>query len=231
MPSAGSTGHHNCGQTCRAHGPGPEGRGRGRTTAPESGGRAERSGIRGGRGDLATLRDAVGAAVYVSSYTDGEVHISRLSDGPQAPRVYEWVFRFAGHASAVGKSLLQQLPFEARMDHLARRHPVRLTPRTITDPARLFRTIDENGTRSAQFDWHEYSPREVCVAVPLSFGSPDPVPARRTAPPPQGSRPNPHRPVRNRPAQPPAQRQPTRRTHPAPPRRDHRCPTPPTGCS
>ncbi|MER7828064.1 IclR family transcriptional regulator C-terminal domain-containing protein [Streptomyces sp. NPDC096097] len=120
---------------------------------------------------LATLRDAVGAAVYVSSYTDGEVHISRLSDGPQAPRVYEWVdFRFAGHASAVGKSLLQQLPFEARMDHLARRHPVRLTPRTITDPARLFRSIDHDGPRSVQFDWQEYSPREVCVAVPLSFG-------------------------------------------------------------
>ncbi|MFE9637055.1 IclR family transcriptional regulator C-terminal domain-containing protein [Streptomyces sp. NPDC006463] len=120
---------------------------------------------------LATLRDAVGAAVYVSSYTDGEVHISRLSDGPQAPRVYEWVdFRFAGHASAVGKSLLHQLPFEARMDHLARRHPVRLTPRTITDPARLFRIIDHNGPRSVQFDWQEYSPREVCVAVPLSFG-------------------------------------------------------------
>ncbi|MEV7416479.1 IclR family transcriptional regulator C-terminal domain-containing protein [Streptomyces sp. NPDC089919] len=120
---------------------------------------------------LAALRDAVGAAVYVSSYDDGEVSISRCSDGPEAPRVYEWVdFRFAAHASAVGKSLLQQLPFEDRMDHLARRRPVRLTSHTITDPRLLFDTIDKHGPRSPQFDWQEYSTREVCVAVPLSFG-------------------------------------------------------------
>lgn len=120
---------------------------------------------------LGTLRDAVGAAVYVSSYTEGEVQISRLSDSPEAPKVYEWVdFRFAAHASAVGKSLLQQLPFDARMDHLSRYRPVRLTSRTITNMGHLFQTIDEHGPRSAQFDWHEYSPREVCVAVPLSVG-------------------------------------------------------------
>ncbi|MFD3469341.1 IclR family transcriptional regulator C-terminal domain-containing protein [Streptomyces sp. NPDC058682] len=143
---------------------------------------------------------------------------------PEAPRVYEWIdFRFAGHASAVGTSLLQQLPFEARMDHLARRHPVRLTPRTIADQAGLFRSIAHGGPRSVQFDGQEHSPREVCVAVPLSFGQAEALalslPAsqrhRRTTPPPPGSRPDPHptrphSPVRHRPAQPPPQRQLTR---------------------
>ncbi|MEU0276565.1 IclR family transcriptional regulator C-terminal domain-containing protein, partial [Streptomyces sp. NPDC006307] len=121
---------------------------------------------------LAALRYAVGAAVYVSSYTDGEIHISRFADGPQAPRVYEWVdFRAAAHASAVGKSLLAQLPFEQRMDHLSRHRAARLTSRTITDPRRLFADIDERGPRAPQFDRQEYSTGEVCVAIPLNLGN------------------------------------------------------------
>ncbi|PKV90145.1 IclR family transcriptional regulator C-terminal domain-containing protein [Streptomyces sp. TLI_146] len=83
---------------------------------------------------LSGLRDAAGAAVYISSYTDGEVTISQYADGPTTPKVHEWVdFRAAAHASAVGKSLLAQLDFDSRMDHLSRRRPVRLTSRTITD--------------------------------------------------------------------------------------------------
>ncbi|MFF1561037.1 IclR family transcriptional regulator C-terminal domain-containing protein [Streptomyces sp. NPDC058279] len=122
--------------------------------------------------NLAALRDAVGAAVYVSSYQDGEVHISRFSDGPDAPRVYEWVdFKFAAHASAVGKSLLAQLPYEQRMDHLSRHRTPRLTSRTITDRRRLFEDIDRNGPGAPQFDLQEYSTREVCVAIPLSLGN------------------------------------------------------------
>ncbi|MET9694215.1 hypothetical protein ABZY81_38320 [Streptomyces sp. NPDC006514] len=49
--------------------------------AQPSGGAAENALQR----TLATPRDAVGAAVYVSSYTDGELHVSRLSDGPRRP--------------------------------------------------------------------------------------------------------------------------------------------------
>lgn len=121
---------------------------------------------------LAALRDAVGAAVYVSSYADGELHISRFSDGPDAPAVYEWVdFKFAAHASAVGKSLLEQLTFEQRMDHLSRHRADRLTSRTITDQRRLFENIDGRGPGAAQFDLQEYSTREVCVAIPVNLGN------------------------------------------------------------
>ncbi|MEU6055356.1 IclR family transcriptional regulator C-terminal domain-containing protein [Streptomyces xanthochromogenes] len=120
---------------------------------------------------LSGLRDTVSAAVYVSSYTAGEVTISQYADGPTAPKVHEWVdFRAAAHASAVGKSLLAQLDFDSRMDHLSRRQPVRLTSRTITDHQALFRTLDGHGPQAAQFDLLEYSPREVCVAVPLAIG-------------------------------------------------------------
>ncbi|MFE4873455.1 IclR family transcriptional regulator C-terminal domain-containing protein [Streptomyces sp. NPDC056682] len=119
---------------------------------------------------LSGLRDAAGAAVYVSSYTDGEVTISQYADGPATPKVHEWVdFRAAAHASAVGKSLLAQLDFDSRMDHLSRRQPVRLTPRTITDHHALFRALDGHGPQAAQFDLLEYSTHEVCVAVPLAI--------------------------------------------------------------
>ncbi|PJM98659.1 hypothetical protein CG740_34845 [Streptomyces sp. CB01201] len=118
---------------------------------------------------LVGLRDTVGAAVYVSSYTDGEVTISQYADGPTAPKVHEWVdFRAAADASAVGKSLLAQLDFDSRMDHLSRRQPVRLTARTITNHHALFHALDAHGPQAAQFDLLEYSTQEVCVAIPLT---------------------------------------------------------------
>ncbi|MGK5627858.1 IclR family transcriptional regulator domain-containing protein [Streptomyces sp. URMC 123] len=120
---------------------------------------------------LAALRDAVRAAVYVSSYTDGEVAISRFADGPEAPRVYEWVdFKASAHATAVGKSLLAQLSFSERMDHLSRHRIARFTSRTITDYRALFRDIDGRGPHAPQFDLREYSINEVCVAIPLRLG-------------------------------------------------------------
>ncbi|MER7111048.1 IclR family transcriptional regulator domain-containing protein [Streptomyces sp. NPDC000229] len=118
---------------------------------------------------LSELRDRVGAAVYVSRYTDGEVRITQYAAGPGTPAVHEWVdFREAAHASAVGKSLLAQLDFAGRMDHLHRRRPVPLTPRTITDHRHLFQALDHHGPHAAQFDLLEYSNDEVCVAFPLT---------------------------------------------------------------
>ncbi len=70
---------------------------------------------------LAELRDAVGAAVYLSRYTDGEVSVVQVADGPLTPAVNEWVdFRSAAHASAAGKCLLAQLDHDARRDHVSR---------------------------------------------------------------------------------------------------------------
>lgn len=122
-------------------------------------------------GALTWLRDTADAAVYLATYAAGEVSITHCADGPSAPRVQEWVdFRDAAHASAVGKSLLHQLDFDSRMDHLSRRRAVKLTPRTITDPSTLFRSIDHYGPQGIQFDLLEYSGEYVCVAVPLGIG-------------------------------------------------------------
>ncbi|MEU3668259.1 IclR family transcriptional regulator domain-containing protein [Streptomyces virginiae] len=73
------------------------------------------------------------------------------------------------HASAVGKSLLAQLDFDGRMDHLSRYEPFALTGRTITDPQQLFAALDGHGPQACQFDLLEYSMREVRAAVPLSL--------------------------------------------------------------
>ncbi|MFI5987791.1 IclR family transcriptional regulator C-terminal domain-containing protein [Streptomyces sp. NPDC051555] len=112
----------------------------------------------------------LGAAVYYSQYTDGEVSIVTSASGPKAPPVVEGVpFPQVAHASAVGKSLLAQLDFDGRMDHLARYRPRALAGRTITDPLRLFAELDVHGPQAGQFDLLEYSDQQVCAAFPLAM--------------------------------------------------------------
>lgn len=89
------------------------------------------------------LRDSVGAAIYISRYIDGEVHVTQYAESPSTPAVNEWVdFRSSAHASAVGKSLLGQLDHNGRRDHLARHKMARLTSRTITSERLLLSRLD-----------------------------------------------------------------------------------------
>lgn len=119
---------------------------------------------------LAGLRDELDAAVYLSSYTDGEIRIHEAAHSATAPPVDEWApFTDTGHASAVGKSLLAQLDFDSRMDHLTRYPSIPLTDRTITNPRALIETLDGHGPHAAQFDLLEYSRSEVCVAYSLGL--------------------------------------------------------------
>ncbi|WP_329468421.1 IclR family transcriptional regulator domain-containing protein [Streptomyces sp. NBC_01431] len=121
---------------------------------------------------LAALRDAVGAAVYIGTYRNGEVEIAASADGPSTPGVRKVApFEDSAHATALGKSLLAQLTFEQRMDHLARRRPIMLTQRTITDRASLFHSLDGYGPHASQFDLFEYSNGDLCFAVPLRIGN------------------------------------------------------------
>ncbi|MFB7781948.1 IclR family transcriptional regulator C-terminal domain-containing protein [Streptomyces vinaceus] len=95
----------------------------------------------------------LGAAVYSSRYADGELAVVTSASEPDAPPVVEGVpFPEVAHASALGKSLLAQLDFAGRMDHLARYKPRALTGRTITDPGQLFAELDVHGPHAGQFD-------------------------------------------------------------------------------
>ncbi|WP_424215309.1 IclR family transcriptional regulator [Streptomyces sp. BI20] len=120
---------------------------------------------------LARIRDSVGAAVYLSRYEDGEVTVPRHAAGPNTPTVEEWVgFRFAAHASAVGKCLLTQLGHEDRRDHLARHRVCRFTRHTITDERALLRHLDTRSPRAPVLDLQEYALGTLCAAVPLRSG-------------------------------------------------------------
>ncbi|MBB5935143.1 IclR family transcriptional regulator [Streptomyces zagrosensis] len=120
---------------------------------------------------LTALRDAVGAAVYISRYIDGEVKITQYADGPNAPKVNEWVdFRSAAHASAIGKCLLTQLDHDGRRDHLSRHKIVRLTSRTTTNERVLFSKLDSQPATVPMLDLQEYAVGTVCAAVPITAG-------------------------------------------------------------
>ncbi|MEU4653753.1 IclR family transcriptional regulator C-terminal domain-containing protein [Streptomyces sp. NPDC023723] len=121
---------------------------------------------------LDRLRDAVGAAVYLSRYVDGEVSVTQYADGPGAPKVNEWVdFRHSAHATAIGKSLLTQLDHAGRRDHLARHRMARLTSRTITSDRVLLSRLAAQPAAVPVLDLQEYAVGTVCAAVPITAGS------------------------------------------------------------
>lgn len=85
------------------------------------------------RPTLAALRDELATAAYLTFYEEGEIRVAEIVDGPQAPRVDLWVgFEDAGHATALGKSVLRELDDASRKDYLSRHALADLTPRTIT---------------------------------------------------------------------------------------------------
>ncbi|MFH8368758.1 IclR family transcriptional regulator C-terminal domain-containing protein [Streptomyces sp. NPDC018031] len=120
---------------------------------------------------LGSLRDSLGAAVYISRYIDGEIKITQYADSPRTPKVNEWFdFRSAGHAMAAGKCLLTQLDHNSRRDHLSRHKTVRLTSRTTTSEKVLFSKLDSQPATVPVLDLQEYAVGTVCAAVPITAG-------------------------------------------------------------
>ncbi|MGC0379415.1 IclR family transcriptional regulator [Streptomyces sp. SAI-229] len=120
---------------------------------------------------LAALRDELSTAAYLTFYEDGEIRVAEIVDSPRTPRAELWVgFEDAGHATALGKSVLRELDDEARKEYLSR-HPLNdLTPRTITTAEELVRRLESNELAPAVADLEEYSLGTVCVAVPVYSG-------------------------------------------------------------
>ena len=124
------------------------------------------------RPTLAALRDELATAAYLTFYEDGEIRVAEIVDGPRAPRVDLWVgFEDAGHATALGKSVLRELDGEAREEYLSRHHLSDLTPRTITSRPELLRRLDSSPAAPAVTDLEEYALGTVCVAVPVYSGT------------------------------------------------------------
>ncbi|WP_155053959.1 IclR family transcriptional regulator [Streptomyces blattellae] len=120
------------------------------------------------RPTLAALRDELATATYLTFYEDGEIRVAEIVDSPRTPRVDLWVgFEDAGHATALGKSVLRELDDAARRDYLSRHHLADLTPRTVTSLPELLRRLDSSPVAPAVTDLEEYALGTVCVAVPV----------------------------------------------------------------
>ncbi|MFD7282225.1 IclR family transcriptional regulator [Streptomyces sp. NPDC059862] len=123
------------------------------------------------RPTLAALRDEFATATYLTFYEEGEIRVAEIVDSPRAPRVDLWVgFQDAGHATALGKSVLRELDDESRKEYLSRHTLADLTPRTITSPSELLRRLDSSPVAPAVTDLEEYALGTVCVAVPVYSG-------------------------------------------------------------
>lgn len=120
---------------------------------------------------LTALRNDLAAAVYLTLYEDGEIRVLEIVDSARAPRVDLWVgFEDAGHATALGKSVLRELDGEARADYLSRHSLTGLTPRTITHREDLIQELDAAPAAPLVMDREEYARGTTCIAVPVYRG-------------------------------------------------------------
>lgn len=121
---------------------------------------------------LTALRDTLSAAAYLAVYVDGEIRLVEIVDSSRAPRVDLWVGATeAGHATALGKCVLRQLPERAQQEYLGRHPLADLTPRTATRAAELRRRLAGSPSDPLTRDYEEYLLGTACVAVPISDGS------------------------------------------------------------
>jgi DNA-binding IclR family transcriptional regulator len=121
---------------------------------------------------LAAVRDQTRAAAYLSLYEEGEIVLKDLSDAPYAPRVDLWVgFRDAGHATALGKSVLASLDPAGLEEYLAGHKLAELTPHTITDAGTLLADLERVRSSGVALDEEEYAIGNACIAVPVRGSS------------------------------------------------------------
>jgi IclR family transcriptional regulator, acetate operon repressor len=124
-------------------------------------------GVAHARPAMEWLRDELGGAVYLARYVDGEIVVAEIVDSARASRIELWVgVHDAGHATALGKSILGQLTDADRADYLAR-HPLHdLTPHTVVDRRRL--RLPASG--EVALDDGEYAVGVRCLAAAVTDG-------------------------------------------------------------
>jgi IclR family transcriptional regulator, acetate operon repressor len=120
---------------------------------------------------LLALSDHVSAAAYWCAFEDGEIVIKDIADSPRHPRIDLWVgFRDAGHATALGKSVLAALEPAQLEEYLSMHSLSDLTPHTLTTRDSLLRTLEGVRRAGLAIDQQEYAIGTVCAATPLRAG-------------------------------------------------------------
>lgn len=117
------------------------------------------------RPTLNWLHEELEAATYVAVWDEGEIVMSEIVDSPTARRVDLWVgMDAAGHATAVGKSVLAALSDADRNEYLDTHDLADLTAHTIRDRRELLQ--DLTGC-SVHTDKEEYVVGASCLSVPI----------------------------------------------------------------
>lgn len=122
--------------------------------------------IRRARPALQQLRDELRGAAYLALFSDGEINLVDIADGPDTPRTDLWVgVHESGHATAFGKCILSCLDRVGRDDYLSRHRLTDLTPHTVTTRRALEQQL--RGCSGVIGDREEYRLGTACVAVPV----------------------------------------------------------------
>lgn len=114
------------------------------------------------------LAQRSGETTHVAIFTGNEVTVVAKSAGSGAFQLQE---RHGGirpaHATALGKVLLAAAT-EAAVEHYLRAHGLpALTDRTITEPKRLYRELENVRAAGIAFDDGEFNAEVRCLAVPV----------------------------------------------------------------
>jgi IclR family transcriptional regulator, acetate operon repressor len=113
---------------------------------------------------MSGLLDQLNATVYLARYQDGELEVPEVLEGPRSTWVENRAdFRYAAHATALGKCLLARLNPRQLADHFSRYPLEDFTPRTIT----RFRDLLANRPRRPAQDIEEFALGTACLAVPI----------------------------------------------------------------
>jgi IclR family transcriptional regulator, acetate operon repressor len=117
---------------------------------------------------LRQLAATTGETSYAASWRRGDIRVLASIEGHQPVRVSLPPGPYTdAHARATGKLLLAMTSEEVRRAYLAA-HPLRaLTPRTITDPARLDAEFRQIRTDGYAVDEEQFQPGVSCVAGPV----------------------------------------------------------------
>jgi len=121
---------------------------------------------------LAALNQAHGHTVHLAAFVDGAVVYIDKYDSRHLVRMNSRIGATApAHCTAVGKVLLAALPAARRQAALDRLDLTRLTPNTITDPARLAAELDRVAAQGYAQDRAEHEEYVNCVAAPVRDAS------------------------------------------------------------
>jgi len=116
---------------------------------------------------LHRLATQVRSVVQLGTLEDDMVTY-RIKTGKGAQKLFTRTgLQLEAYCSGIGKVLLAHLPDAARQAYLAAGPFVALTPRTITDAARLAKVLADVRQRGFASDVGEIAEDLVCIAVPI----------------------------------------------------------------